>query len=321
VPAHPLAVQRPQAGRDLRPAHGVGGEGDARLRARRPQLLVHAHRQLHVLTQRVPREAADRPQDVAPEDAERAGDDHQPVERGPADSGAEERADVLGHLRGGRAAERDARLDDRSVLDHGPVRDPHRAAHRDDPIRIRAEDLDDPRQCVGLEQRIDVRRRDEVVPREVDADVHRVGASAVLLVRHAQAGIRARDVDALDGLGLDLQAVADRERDEIECSDQCLGRAVGRAVVDDHHLERVVVGREQRADACDDDLELVVCRRDQGDPGPKRTGQRAEALSVFDLLLQCLVERKSGQAQRGDGVDNREREDHDRHDPDRDRHL
>jgi hypothetical protein len=213
------------------------------------------------------------------------------------------------------------RLDDSPVLDHRPVRDPDGAAHRDEPIRIRAEDLDDARQRVRFEQRVDVSGRDEVVPREIDADVQRVRAPAVLLVRHAQARIRARDVDALDRLCLDLQAVADREGDEIECIDQRLCRAVGRTVVDDHQLEGVVVRREQRAHAGDDDRELVVRRRDQGDPGPKRPDQRTETLTPFRLLLQGLVQRQPGQAQRRHCVEEREAEDHERHDPDRRQHL
>jgi hypothetical protein len=274
VPADALPAKRAQAGRCLRPGRRVGGELDAQVRMHRAQLLVHPHHELHVLTQGRLREASDCAHEVAPKDAESAGDDQQPVQARPGDPRAEERAQVLAHLGGLGAAHGHPRLEDDPVLDHGAVGDPDRAADGDDPIGVRAESLDDPYERVAIERGVGVDTCDQLVAGEVEASVGRVRAAAVLLADDPQSRVLAGDVDVLDRLGLQLEAVSDRQLDEVEGFDQRVRRAVGGAVVDNHDLERLVRGREHRAYARDDHRLLVVGRSDDGDPGAERSGRK-----------------------------------------------
>jgi hypothetical protein len=82
------------------------------------------------------------------------------------------------------------------------------------------------------------------LPREIDPGVDRVRGAAVPFARQIEARVCAGDVQALDGLGLELEAVSDRQVDQVERHDHPLHRPVGRTVVDDHDLQWVVVRGE-----------------------------------------------------------------------------
>ena len=189
MPADPLPAQRAERDRDLRPGVRVRGVDDPGARPLRAQLMVQAHHQLHVLAERLQRQPAAVPDQVAPEDAEGAGDDHQPVHRRPGDPRAEEAAQILGGLACLRAAAGDMRDGDRVVLDHRPVRDPDAAAGRHHVVRVGGEHLDDPFQRVPFEQRVRVDDRDQLLVGDVQAGVDRIRPAAVFfLQRHAGAG-------------------------------------------------------------------------------------------------------------------------------------
>ncbi len=186
--------------------------------------------------------------------------------------------------------ERHARAHHHAVLDSTAVGDPDRASDCDDPIGVGGEHLDDSRQRVAVEQRVGVDDRDQLVAGEVQAGVQGIRAAAVALAGDSQARVRSGDVELLEQLGLEVEAIPERQLDQVEGVPQRGQRAVCGAVVDDHDLERVVVGAEQRAHRRHDHELLVVGGRNQADAGPKRPAQRPEQPAAFDLLLQLFDE-------------------------------
>ena len=102
-----------------------------------------------------------------------------------------------------------------------------------------AERLDELAQGAGLEDRVRVDHDDDVVPGLFDPVVQRGGLAQVLLAQDAGSG-------------------------QVETLDQ-VARAVGRAVVDDEHLELGVVALVERAHRALDVHGLVEGRDDDGE--------------------------------------------------------
>ena len=200
MPADPLPAQRAERDRDLRPGVRVRGVDDPGARPLRAQLMVQAHHQLHVLTERLARQPAGVADQVTPEDTEGAGDDRQAVDRRPGDPRAEKAAQVLGGLACFRATAGDMRDGDRVLLDQRPVRDPNGAADRHDIVRVGGEHLDDPFQRVPFEQGVRVDDRDQFQMGDVQAGVDRIRPAAVLLLQNPQPRLAAADVVAQDRL-------------------------------------------------------------------------------------------------------------------------
>ena len=78
---------------------------------------MESHHEFHVFAQRILREAAARANEVAAEDAERAGDDQEAVQPQPGRSANEEGAQIFRGLAFLGAGAGDGRPDDRVVFD------------------------------------------------------------------------------------------------------------------------------------------------------------------------------------------------------------
>ena len=90
-------------------------------------------------------------------------------------------------------------------------------------------------------------------------------------------------------LGLDHPARRRFDRHEVELVDETLEGVVGRAVVDDDHLELRVVDREQRANRVRKTGALVV--RGNEDADPRREPGAGERVDVVDLALSAAAAR------------------------------
>jgi hypothetical protein len=105
---------------------------------------LQVRHQLHVLSDGIPCIATHRLDELAGEEAERAGDDEQAVDAVPADASDQKGAEVLDHLHRGDAAARQAELSDTAAFDLGAVRNPHDPARRGDDLGVVDDGLDDP---------------------------------------------------------------------------------------------------------------------------------------------------------------------------------
>jgi hypothetical protein len=230
--------------RRLRPADRVGDEGDPVRAPRVAAVAVQAHDQLGVLADRRRVVAARLDDGLAPEQAERAGDDQQHVDPRPAGTAGEERAQVLDDLHVHERALRGPDLLQPAALEQRAVDDPHDPAGRDR-LGLRLERPHEPGERGWVEQRVGVDRAEQRIRRVADAAVQRVRLAAVLLVDHEQAVVERSRVDGVDRLGRQVRAWDALDLDEPEGLLQRRERAVVRPVVDDHHLQLAVVRREQ----------------------------------------------------------------------------
>ena len=141
MPAPPLPAEHPQPGRRLAPAHRLGHEHDPVILPAFPQVVMQPDDEFGVLADGVVRHPADLDDQVAAEDAERAGDDDQPAEPGPAGPSHEERAQILDHLDAQQPRPGHAHVDDTATDHLGAVGDAHHATARGHPQRVVAERL------------------------------------------------------------------------------------------------------------------------------------------------------------------------------------
>src|SRR5687768_8794854 len=149
-------------------------------------MAVESHDELDVFSDSADRVAAGRLDEVAPEEAERAGDDEERSHPAPADPADEEGAEVLNDLKGSEPRPGQANVDDAPVLDAAPICDSDDAARRDHEIGIVENRLGDPQQGVVLEHGIGVDCAEIRVAGAVDRTVERVGLTAVVLVDHPE---------------------------------------------------------------------------------------------------------------------------------------
>src|SRR5260370_5430703 len=123
---------------------------------------VHPSDQLHIFADGVCPVSADGQDDVLTKDTERAGDDEDGVEGGPADPTVEERPEILDHLIARKPLPGKADRRQTPVFDPASVGYPNRATDRDRTVvgeRLRR----DPER-VGVQYRVSVQAADEGVP-------------------------------------------------------------------------------------------------------------------------------------------------------------
>ena len=274
MPAASLTRELSHRLRRLGPADRVGDEHDAVALPPLPQVPVEPYDQLDVLADGVARVPADRLDQRAPEEPERAGDDQQRVHPAPADPADQEGAEVLEHLQGRESAPGQADVVHAAVVDPTAVGDADDPAGRDDDVRLRHDRPHDPQEGVLLEDRVGVDREHVRVARRVHRGVQRVRLAAVLLVDDPQVAVAPRDVHAPDRRGRQQDAERLAHRHEVEGLAEPFQRRVARAVVDDDHLVERVAQREQRANALDDRRLLVVGRHEHRDGRRDRARRR-----------------------------------------------
>ena len=124
------------------------------------------------------------------------------------------------------------------------------AGDADHPLRIGGGEPHAVEQGVRLVQGVAVEQQHVAVARVVEPAVGRVRLRAlVLLPNHLHVLVGAASIDARHGRALDDSPFVVAERLEVELALEHLERAVGRAVVDDDHLELGIVEREHRRTA------------------------------------------------------------------------
>ena len=183
--------------------------------------------------------------------------------------------------------------------------------HRAD--RVVGERLGDAEQRVGVEDRVGVDHGHQRLGGGVDAHVDGVGAPGVLLAHQHQPGpTAARHQDLGDrGARRHVGGQLALDRDEVEGGPQPVARAVGAAVVDDHHLVAGVAQGEHGLHR-GDDAGLLVVRRDD-DRHPRRELAR-DRLVVPGVLgpppVVDEVPRGEPDEQQVGGVDDEEVDEH-----------
>ena len=136
--------------------------------------------------------------------------------------------------------------------------------------------------CPG-EDHVRVDGADVAVPGVVEARVERVRLAAVRLVDDEQAPVAGQAVVAGHRLARDDVTRARAGRHEAQRLDEPGERVVGRAVVDDDHLEVGIVDLEQRADGVRHADALVVGGDDDADA--RREPRRGEQVEVVARSL------------------------------------
>ena len=115
LPSIALTPQNPHLLRHLRPAHWLGNEDNAVRPALGPPLPMHAHDQLHVFADRIRPITARFDERFAIEEAERARDDQQRIEKAEGDAPAEKCAQIFDRLKEWKQMAR------RADFDHTPA--------------------------------------------------------------------------------------------------------------------------------------------------------------------------------------------------------
>jgi hypothetical protein len=200
--------------------------------------------------------------------------------------------EVLEDLEAGDPVAGQADPDDLAAADLAAVAEADDAAGPDRPVGILEERPDDLEQRVFFQDGVRVHGAEQRIARDVQAGVQRVGLLAVGLVDDDQLRMEDRPVDAAEGLGGEGLPEHELGRLELEGLDELIQGRVGRAVVDDDDLENGIAQGQERADAVDDALGLVIGRDDDRDG---LDDGHAEELAEADEGDQAAVAEDAGE--------------------------